>query len=515
MLLFYAVGLESTPELLSQENQYELKIHGQLTTGSPEDLVDQMCRGQHACEAKLNRLSASIDEYEGDYMDTEGQRLQAWLWHSYLRAQSISVVTEADEEHQRKLLSEVNAFVMRLPTKRNRSEHPRPWRRIEPMYKIRHQARLTNAHSRSFQALYHQRHMTHTIAPWPCPSTNGGRINTWEQLRQDLEVVFQAPDHDIRLQQEIFNRMQGETDSVDFFIVAMEGLYGRPATNVRLREFVMLGWTQMASFGKRGQGKWERRHDTPQVEDPASQQPQKAILTIRSNAKKDITARKEILTVFVNFLMRAQVSLLKRGASSSDHLKLEPKTGSSSTREFCRRESANRTVNVSVEEVTLAKNRKLGTLVSDIAPVEDEQSARCKLVILADSHGRDLQSIVSERLLTALYIRDAILHAISTSQTRHRDIHHHNTRNAASFTLPPHHLSLYEKKPSYKGALLYNHLPEEFKKNQHNASRSSSQHGYKTDLSTLKKNFLTTSSFFNSLFQSQLSCLTVQRSFLF
>ncbi|KAG8307052.1 hypothetical protein J6590_032954 [Homalodisca vitripennis] len=33
--------------------------------------------------------------------------------------------------------------------------------------------RLTNAHSRSVQAPYHRRHMTSTIAPEPCPSTNG------------------------------------------------------------------------------------------------------------------------------------------------------------------------------------------------------------------------------------------------------------------------------------------------------------------------------------------------------
>ncbi|KAG8295658.1 hypothetical protein J6590_075404 [Homalodisca vitripennis] len=51
------------------------------------------------------------------------------------------------------------------------------------------------------------------------------------------------------------------------------------------------------SFGKRGRGEWKRRHDTLQVEDPASQQPQKATLMIRSNTKKDVTARKEIRTV--------------------------------------------------------------------------------------------------------------------------------------------------------------------------------------------------------------------------
>ncbi|KAG8310547.1 hypothetical protein J6590_062676 [Homalodisca vitripennis] len=221
--------------------------------------------------------------------------------------------------------------------------------------------------------------------------------------------------------------MQGETESIHLFIAAMEGLYGRLATNVpeeaRLRQMyhnlnpqlrdrlalfdvtsieqlrklgrkaeagrfrsveqrnvhrdhdVMepdLAYTPVRrrptrdaahpqpdrkifqtarqadaehkwpSFGKRGRGKWKRRHDTPQVEDHASKQPQKATLTIRSNTKKDVTARKEIRTVpivreLVDELVAigqienaegkvfidtgAQLSLLKRGASSSDLLK--------------------------------------------------------------------------------------------------------------------------------------------------------------------------------------------------
>ncbi|KAG8280177.1 hypothetical protein J6590_087542 [Homalodisca vitripennis] len=112
--------------LIKEENQYELKIRGQLTTGSAEDLRKRLTKcvkanmpvepavlasldveGElEACEAKLNRLLASIDEYEGEYTDTEGQRLQARLWHNYLRIQRIPVVTEADEGRQRKLLSE-------------------------------------------------------------------------------------------------------------------------------------------------------------------------------------------------------------------------------------------------------------------------------------------------------------------------------------------------------------------------------------------------------------------------
>lgn len=65
----------------------------------------------------------------------------------------------------------------------------------------------------------------------------------------------------------------------------------------------------------------------------------------------------------------------------------------------------------------------------------------------------------------ALYIREVIMHTVRTNQTRHKDIHDHNTRHAASFALPPHKLSLYKMKPSYKGAVFYNNLPEKFRKN--------------------------------------------------
>lgn len=67
-----------------------------------------------------------------------------------------------------------------------------------------------------------------------------GRINTWGSLCLEMKIVFQSPDHDIRLQQEIFSRVQGEAEPIDLFIAAMEGLYGRLATvvseDVRLRQ---------------------------------------------------------------------------------------------------------------------------------------------------------------------------------------------------------------------------------------------------------------------------------------
>lgn len=44
-------------------------------------------------------------------------------------------------------------------------------------------------------------------------------------------------------------------------------------------------------------------------------------------------------------------------------------------------------------------------------------------------------------------------------------LHQHNIWNATSFVIsPPHHLSLHEKKPSYKGAPYYNHLPNNIRK---------------------------------------------------
>jgi hypothetical protein len=69
-----------------------------------------------------------------------------------------------------------------------------------------------------------------------------GRIFTWETLSREMKIVFQSPDHDFRLQQEIFNRIQGDTESIDMFIAVMEGLYDRLATNVpeevRLKQII-------------------------------------------------------------------------------------------------------------------------------------------------------------------------------------------------------------------------------------------------------------------------------------
>lgn len=62
--------------------------------------------------------------------------------------------------------------------------------------------------------------------------SSAGRIYSWTQLCRELREVFQPPDYDFRLQQEIFNRFQGEKESIDLYVAAMEGLYGRLSVNV-------------------------------------------------------------------------------------------------------------------------------------------------------------------------------------------------------------------------------------------------------------------------------------------
>lgn len=56
---------------------------------------------------------------------------------------------------------------------------------------------------------------------------SSGRLHSWHQLCNELKEVFQPPDYDFRLQQEIFNRFQGDKEPIDLYVAAMEGLYGR------------------------------------------------------------------------------------------------------------------------------------------------------------------------------------------------------------------------------------------------------------------------------------------------
>ncbi|KAG8284285.1 hypothetical protein J6590_106370 [Homalodisca vitripennis] len=60
-----------------------------------------------------------------------------------------------------------------------------------------------------------------------CYRSTLSRIHSWTELCREIRLVFQTPDYDFKLQQEIFSRMQGEHEPIDLYIAAMGGLYSR------------------------------------------------------------------------------------------------------------------------------------------------------------------------------------------------------------------------------------------------------------------------------------------------
>lgn len=68
--------------------------------------------------------------------------------------------------------------------------------------------------------------------------------------------------------------------------------------------------------------------------------------------------------------------------------------------------------------------------------------------------------------IIGLYIIEVIVHADREQLQRGHDLHTYNTRHASNFHLPLHHSALFEKKPSYIGRKLFNHLPDDLRKLQ-------------------------------------------------
>lgn len=284
------------------ENAYELKIRGQSTSGTADDLrkrltkcmrdntpVDEAALSEldvgaelDTCEGALEELTGSIAEYSGDHSDTEGQRLQARTWHYVLRAGRIPV-DESDEGEVSRCDRLVRRFndlaagidqtkkrVMSMPgpstlaapptvisaastpvlspgTSGDPSNRTHSYARPVPVYKwglqFDGQSQSVGAFLQRVEELRRARGVTTTelfesavdlftgsALTWYRSTI--GRISSWEQLCADMELVFQHPDHDIYLQQEIFNRVQAEAEPVDLFIAAMEGLYSRLSINV-------------------------------------------------------------------------------------------------------------------------------------------------------------------------------------------------------------------------------------------------------------------------------------------
>ncbi|KAG8269231.1 hypothetical protein J6590_004530 [Homalodisca vitripennis] len=67
------------------------------------------------------------------------------------------------------------------------------------------------------------------------------------------------------------------------------------------------------------------------------------------------------------------------------------------------------------------------------------------------------------KFLASMYILAVITYACRLQLERGIERHNRNTRKAMNFTLPVHHLSLFEEKPSYMGVKFLNLLPETIK----------------------------------------------------
>lgn len=106
-----------------------------------------------------------------------------------------------------------------------------------------------------------------------------------------------------------------------------------------------------------------------------------------------------------------------------------------------------------------------GTAASNMEKIliQQKRAIRCLAGISYQESCREPFRQLKILTVTSIYIRETILHAIATQQLRHHDLHTYNTRHGSNFTLPPHRLTLFEKKPSYKGALFYNHLPAQLR----------------------------------------------------
>lgn len=95
--------------------------------------------------------------------------------------------------------------------------------------------------------------------------------------------------------------------------------------------------------------------------------------------------------------------------------------------------------------------------------------------------------------VVSLYICEATCFTIAQKPDHLGNNHSYNTRNAFDYVLPTHHLTLFEKKPTYMGRKLFNQLPEDLK-------RCREDKNFKTSLKTwlLQKSFYTLEEFLNT-----------------
>ncbi|KAG8263295.1 hypothetical protein J6590_036746 [Homalodisca vitripennis] len=109
----------------------------------------------------------------------------------------------------------------------------------------------------------------------------------------------------------------------------------------------------------------------------------------------------------------------------------------------------NSTITLKHKELTTIDRKKAVRTLADLNALDSCRSAFKDLNILT---------------VVSLFILEVICYAVSQNLTRLGETHNYNTRNANDFTLPNHHLTKYERQPSYMGRKLFNLLPDHLKK---------------------------------------------------
>lgn len=105
------------------------------------------------------------------------------------------------------------------------------------------------------------------------------------------------------------------------------------------------------------------------------------------------------------------------------------------------------TSKTNTQRVLILQKRAM-RILAGLGPRESCRAAFCQFKVLT---------------VVSIFILETALYAKRQNLQRGSDIHNHNTRRANNITLPIHHLSLYEKQPTYMGAKFLNILPEEVK----------------------------------------------------
>lgn len=339
------------------EIEYELKVRGIASEGNADDLrkklshcfsnnigVDDKCVAElnsaielEICDEKFEDLEDLVEEYEGNTRDNEYKRIQARLWHWYLRVQRIPVAAASDtedDERKAELLEKMKGLVdsfQALKTsvevedgnkktvetkedkgnttnqKEDAGSNKTEIRKLElcppstsqsttlpqtgdflcstdPHQSYEKQKELYSSRqppkSLIKEKLIESQYKAKTIPvfKWGLKFDGDGsssvaafleraeelsrarglpyselydsavdlfsgsalmwyrsayrRISSWDELKTELKLVFQSADYDDRLQQEILHRTQGETESLDLFLAAMDGLFSRLSTPV-------------------------------------------------------------------------------------------------------------------------------------------------------------------------------------------------------------------------------------------------------------------------------------------